>query len=318
MISLIKTYFLRLKKSLGIIICFALILLIDVLILLSTGSEADNCYYMSLETKLVTPAEVMQNTTYNRLGLLQSMISPISTQMIIFIVALISFFGQDWSNDTFRNPILAGKKRTEIYNSAIIFSFICYLFFFIFALFLSFVPSYFYHMNNALPMLTPSQNFIAFIVTFLSSISIIFIACFIIFSIHGEKLSTLIYMGVLILMFVVYLCTIRGYSQSKENGTVLNYYTMQEWSLIYQYVRSNPQDLFARLFTSQNIPIDYAVKYIPKCTVSSTGTRYYFTDSTIIEGRSTIILLKSIATFLFHSVPSYFVGRYLFKKRDLR
>ena len=121
--DLLRTYLFRLKKTKSLwvsrIVRLGLVLLSAILL----GSRN----ILTIHQYKKEGVEVPYNVLLSRRGRRTRFLSPSNIFWIVTLLLLYFFLTTDWSNHTFRNRCLAGKSRTLIYWSGILFSFLLFL-----------------------------------------------------------------------------------------------------------------------------------------------------------------------------------------------
>lgn len=121
--DLLRTYLFRLKKTKAIWI--VRIVRIGLVLLATIGIGSRNVKTINAYKRQGTTVEYAG--LFSRRSRFTRFLSPSNTYWLITLLLLYFFVTTDWSNHTFRNRCLAGKSRTLIYWSGILFSFLLFL-----------------------------------------------------------------------------------------------------------------------------------------------------------------------------------------------
>jgi hypothetical protein len=323
MTELLHAYLFRVKKSVLFWIlvgCFAFYVFINLVVLYRDNANTYQYYssngsftltfYQSLIGFYLTGGTLSQILTVG------SPIGPFSLLGILSFIFVLNFFEEDWGNRTFRLPILSGRKRSEIYFSALIFGLGIYLFFLaIYTFIILGIGGLFNH--TILPYmagmaLAGNDAFYSVMMPILNCLAWMAFAIFLVMSIKGKKLPLAIFVLVFVFSFVFALILYATGGTHPQTGDPISYYPFNEFLSFYQCYKagtpiSNP--------TMGIIGIDEAVEMFRDTT---SGSSYTFINSRAISGRANILFVKSLVSFVVVFVGSTLLGLHLFKKGDLR
>lgn len=227
-----------------------------------------------------------------------SFMHPLSMPSLTIPVFIILFLSLDYKYDTFRNMILAGKKRTEIYLSALIVS----LIFTVASILVLYGLSTIISSAFGYPLIsgdnTAKQYWLTFIAYFVGEILICSLACFLAMTIRNRIASISIFIAVYLLLQGT--STIANIGYICVGNSVINFYQLNEFFFPYQLsmIRSGTYD-YAISY--------YAISYSP-ITVSYE----------VIQGRTIPLLLKTFITDAILIGLFNVLGCLLFNNKDLR
>ena len=302
MTDLFKAYIYRLRKSKVFWVFTILVIAFSILYSLFAG--VFTAIYKSNSANGVAPQA--------RSSLLISICSPFSIPFCLLYLFQILFFGSEWKNDTYRNSILSGKKRSQIYNTAFLLGIIIYFIYLIICIIPIYTITYCFPMKNLAEAETSSLNlFYAFIILVLSGILMTSLSIFSVFVVHNRFIAIAIVIGFYLVCMLTNLLLNYSYLMTpKIDGKVFSVYQYQEFLLCYQVGCSSTSNMFGY----GNTTLDVAVKYIFKATEYG-NIRI---DTNTITGRAPILLIKSIGMDIIFTALFYGFGLLGFKKRDLR
>ena len=228
---------------------------------------------------------------------------PLSMPCLTIPIFIILFLSLDYKYDTFRNMILAGKKRIEIYLSALIVS----LIFTIASILILYGLSTIISSAFGYPLIgksitglntTTEQYWLTFIAYFVGEILICSLACFLAMTIRNRIASISIFIAVYLVLQGT--TTISNIGYIVVGNSVINLYQLNEFFFSYQLnkIRSGYYDYVDSYYAISTSPLTVSYE--------------------VISGRKLPLLLKTFMSDAILIGLFNVLGCLLFNNKDLR